>query len=188
MLRKYLLVTAFALLGALTLVQSKALADDTVHWAKLNPNTFMGKLSRAMRARVKHIPSIKEVNVPIYPDAEIYMYSPHAGAILLHKNAKRALPVFSLVSKDPAAEIVSFYKTHLKGYKRVDPGAGERPELVLFVKVTGQDAGMANLDLAGMPEKMIYHPHVDIMSGGATLQKAIPGGKSIIHITYRPRY
>jgi hypothetical protein len=49
MIRKHSLITAFALLGTLTLVQSEVLADGATHWEKVNPNTMLGKISLGAR-------------------------------------------------------------------------------------------------------------------------------------------
>jgi hypothetical protein len=199
MLRKFSVITAFALLGALTLFQSKAMADGASHWEKVNPNTILGKISLAVREKFKHVPSIKEINAPIYPGVKIFLYEPHGLSSLTNKEDKRALPRFALASGDSFANVIHFYKSHLKGYKRLKFDSKKIGDEVfvkhtLFVKDTGQDAGMANYLKASYLKasfnsikKLAHHPNVSVRPADSISAKAIPDAKSIIYITYRPQ-
>jgi hypothetical protein len=199
MLRKHSLITAFALLGTLTLVQSEALADGATHWEIVNPNTMLGKISLAVRAKFKHVPSIRKINVPIYPGVKIFLYEPHGLSSLTNEEDKRALPRFALTSVDSFAKVIHFYKLNLKGYKHFKFDSKKIGDEVfvkhiLFVKDIGRDAEMANYSKSSYLKasfdsikKLAYHPNVSVRPADSISAKAIPNAKSIIYITYRPQ-
>jgi hypothetical protein len=190
MLEKHPLITASASLGVLMLMSQTALADGFAHWAKLNRNTTIGQIGLLTRSKVKHIPSEKELGVPVYPGMKIYRYVPADAIHGFSWNEKKkghSLPVFYLASESPPGKVVKFYTSRLKeGYRRVHDRTTKELSQTTFVKITGMDAGAAHASNSKLGATFLYHPYVMIAPTNSALQKAIPGAQTSIYISYRP--